>query len=215
MNTNVPNLIAIVSELLGAWLFTHGGNLLNLARQPSITFQILGAQKALVRALKTKHATQKYRLIFHASLIAQATLKLKGMTILDIQYDILEKTIDNYSLGLRNRVRLVNISLDDSTKEMIFHHTVTILTPLIIGTFFGVNTLSSAHVSIVQITKSTLSSGGAWDIAKKCVKAGLYQEYILFDLEDKVKFDGRGNVMTQRDMLRELILKQGVIKEIT
>ncbi|CAI7786985.1 unnamed protein product [Closterium sp. NIES-54] len=40
--------------------------------------QILGAEKALFRALKTKHDTPKYGLIFHASLIGQAPPKLKG-----------------------------------------------------------------------------------------------------------------------------------------
>jgi nucleolar protein 58 len=38
----------------------------------------LGAEKALFRALKTKHATPKYGLIYHASLIGQAAPKNKG-----------------------------------------------------------------------------------------------------------------------------------------
>ena len=40
--------------------------------------QILGAEKALFRALKTKHETPKYGLIYHASLIGQAAPKNKG-----------------------------------------------------------------------------------------------------------------------------------------
>jgi len=40
--------------------------------------QILGAEKALFRALKTKHDTPKYGLIYHASLIGQAAPKHKG-----------------------------------------------------------------------------------------------------------------------------------------
>ena len=39
--------------------------------------QILGAEKALFRALKTKHETPKYGLIYHASLIGQASPKNK------------------------------------------------------------------------------------------------------------------------------------------
>ena len=42
------------------------------------TVQILGAEKALFRALKTKHDTPKYGLIYHASLIGQAAPKNKG-----------------------------------------------------------------------------------------------------------------------------------------
>ncbi|KAJ4702934.1 Nucleolar protein like [Melia azedarach] len=74
MNTVAPNLTALVGELVGARLIAHGGSLLNLAKQPGSTVQILGAEKALFRALKTKHATPKYGLIYHASLIAKITL---------------------------------------------------------------------------------------------------------------------------------------------
>merc|ERR1712129_81899 len=42
------------------------------------TVQILGAEKALFRALKTKHDTPKYGLIYHASLVGQAEPKHKG-----------------------------------------------------------------------------------------------------------------------------------------
>ncbi|GKF77511.1 probable nucleolar protein 5-2, partial [Tanacetum coccineum] len=57
MNSIAPNLTALVGELVGARLIAHGGSLLNLAKQPGSTVQILGAEKALYRALKTKHAT--------------------------------------------------------------------------------------------------------------------------------------------------------------
>lgn len=51
---------------------------MTLAKSPASTIQILGAEKALFRALKTKHATPKYGLIFHASLVGQASPKNKG-----------------------------------------------------------------------------------------------------------------------------------------
>jgi len=51
---------------------------MNLAKSPASTIQILGAEKALFRALKTKHDTPKYGLIYHASLVGQATGKNKG-----------------------------------------------------------------------------------------------------------------------------------------
>ena len=73
-----PNLTALVGELVGARLIAHAGSLLNLAKHPASTVQILGAEKALFRALKTKHDTPKYGLIFHASLVGQAPQKLKG-----------------------------------------------------------------------------------------------------------------------------------------
>lgn len=78
MNAIAPNLTILVGELVGARLISHAGSLMNLAKQPASTVQILGAEKALFRALKTKHDTPKYGLIYHASLIGQATPKNKG-----------------------------------------------------------------------------------------------------------------------------------------
>ncbi|XP_059652624.1 probable nucleolar protein 5-2 [Cornus florida] len=113
MNTIAPNLTALVGELVGARLIAHGGSLLNLAKQPGSTVQILGAEKALFRALKTKHATPKYGLIYHASLIGQAAPKHKGKisrslaakTALAIRYDALGDSVDN-TMGLENRAKL-------------------------------------------------------------------------------------------------------------
>jgi len=78
MNAIAPNLTILVGELVGARLISHAGSLMNLAKQPASTVQILGAEKALFRALKTKHDTPKYGLIYHASLVGQATPKNKG-----------------------------------------------------------------------------------------------------------------------------------------
>ncbi|KAF8803955.1 Nop domain-containing protein [Phlegmacium glaucopus] len=78
MNAIAPNLTVLVGELVGARLISHAGSLLSLAKHPASTVQILGAEKALFRALKTKHDTPKYGLIYHASLIGQAPPKLKG-----------------------------------------------------------------------------------------------------------------------------------------
>lgn len=78
MNAIAPNLTVLVGELVGARLIAHAGSLMNLAKQPASTVQILGAEKALFRALKTKSDTPKYGLIYHASLVGQAAPKNKG-----------------------------------------------------------------------------------------------------------------------------------------
>lgn len=78
MEAIAPNLTHLVGDLVGARLIAHAGSLMNLAKSPASTIQILGAEKALFRALKTKHDTPKYGLIYHASLIGQATGKNKG-----------------------------------------------------------------------------------------------------------------------------------------
>ena len=54
-----PNLTVLVGELVGARLIAHAGSLVNLAKAPASTVQILGAEKALFRALKTKHEVRQ------------------------------------------------------------------------------------------------------------------------------------------------------------
>ncbi|KAF5363982.1 hypothetical protein D9756_000948 [Leucocoprinus leucothites] len=119
MSAIAPNLTALVGELVGARLISHAGSLLSLAKHPASTVQILGAEKALFRALKTKHDTPKYGLIYHASLIGQAPPKLKGKmarmvatkAALSIRVDALtdaegksEET--SATIGIENRTKL-------------------------------------------------------------------------------------------------------------
>ncbi|KAJ0890455.1 putative Nop domain, helix hairpin bin domain superfamily, Nop domain superfamily protein [Helianthus annuus] len=78
MGDIAPNLAALIGEVVGARLISHAGSLTNLAKCPSSTLQILGAEKALFRALKTKGNTPKYGLIFHSSFIGRASAKNKG-----------------------------------------------------------------------------------------------------------------------------------------
>jgi nucleolar protein 58 len=54
------------------------GSLMSLAKYPASTVQILGAEKALFRALKTKQDTPKYGIIYHAQLVSQTSQKHKG-----------------------------------------------------------------------------------------------------------------------------------------
>ncbi|WVR08982.1 nucleolar protein 58 [Kwoniella sp. DSM 27419] len=119
MQAIAPNLTALVGELVGARLISHAGSLMNLAKHPASTVQILGAEKALFRALKTKHDTPKYGLIYHASLIGQAPQKLKGKmarmvatkAALSIRVDALSDAesrsdVTAAEVGISNRVKL-------------------------------------------------------------------------------------------------------------
>ncbi|KAK3147240.1 hypothetical protein QOZ80_3BG0279900 [Eleusine coracana subsp. coracana] len=78
MNDIAPNLTSLIGEVVGARLISHAGSLSNLAKCAASTLQILGAEKALFRALKTKGNTPKYGLIFHSSFIGRASTKNKG-----------------------------------------------------------------------------------------------------------------------------------------
>jgi nucleolar protein 56 len=61
MNLCAPSLTALLGERIGARLISHAGSLTNLSKYPASTVQILGAEKALFRALKTKGNTPKVR----------------------------------------------------------------------------------------------------------------------------------------------------------
>uniref|UniRef100_A0A8C5Q170 Nucleolar protein 56 n=1 Tax=Leptobrachium leishanense TaxID=445787 RepID=A0A8C5Q170_9ANUR len=78
MNQVAPSLSALIGEVVGARLISHAGSLTNLAKYPASTVQILGAEKALFRALKTRGNTPKYGLIFHSTFIGRAATKNKG-----------------------------------------------------------------------------------------------------------------------------------------
>jgi len=105
-----PNLTEMVGVLIGARLIARAGNLMNLAKYPASTVQILGAEKALFRSLKTKQATPKYGLLYHASVVGHATAKNKGKisrvlaakTSLAVRVDALGET-DHVTIGLKAR----------------------------------------------------------------------------------------------------------------
>ncbi|CAE6479930.1 unnamed protein product [Rhizoctonia solani] len=78
MNLVAPSLTSLIGERVGARLISHAGSLTNLSKYPASTVQILGAEKALFRALKTKGNTPKYGLIYHSSFIGRAGAKHKG-----------------------------------------------------------------------------------------------------------------------------------------
>lgn len=78
MHAVAPNLAALIGEQVGARLIAHAGSLTSLAKYPASTVQILGAEKALFRALKTKGKTPKYGLLYHSTYIGRAKQKNKG-----------------------------------------------------------------------------------------------------------------------------------------
>lgn len=71
-------LLVVVSKMSRITCVWFSGSLINLAKHPASTVQILGAEKALFRALKTKKDTPKYGLIFHTTLVGQTSTVNKG-----------------------------------------------------------------------------------------------------------------------------------------
>eukprot|EP00485_Elphidium_margaritaceum_P005741 CAMPEP_0202689416 /NCGR_PEP_ID=MMETSP1385-20130828/4685_1 /ASSEMBLY_ACC=CAM_ASM_000861 /TAXON_ID=933848 /ORGANISM="Elphidium margaritaceum" /LENGTH=669 /DNA_ID=CAMNT_0049344547 /DNA_START=53 /DNA_END=2062 /DNA_ORIENTATION=- len=80
MECCAPNLTALMGQQVGARLISKAGSLIKLAKYPASTLQILGAEKALFRALKSKGKcnTPKYGLIYNSTFIMKAKDKNKG-----------------------------------------------------------------------------------------------------------------------------------------
>ncbi|MCX8188570.1 MAG: hypothetical protein N3F64_02570 [Nitrososphaeria archaeon] len=69
MENIAPNLTKILGPTIGARLMAKAGGLEELAKLPSSTIQILGAEKAIFRALKTGAKPPKHGIIFQHSLV--------------------------------------------------------------------------------------------------------------------------------------------------
>ncbi|MEM3725772.1 MAG: C/D box methylation guide ribonucleoprotein complex aNOP56 subunit [Candidatus Bathyarchaeia archaeon] len=78
MEEVAPNTKALVGSLLGARLIAIAGGLTNLARRPASTIQVLGAEKALFRSLKTGTRPPKHGIIFQHTLLHEAKKWQRG-----------------------------------------------------------------------------------------------------------------------------------------
>ena len=125
-----PNTSALVGETVTARLISHSGSLSTLAKYPASTIQILGAEKALFRALKTRSATPKYGLLYHSSFIGKAKMKNKGKIsrylanklAMCSRIDAFSKDVSNdYGNELRNQIdeRLKYLDTGDKPRKNI------------------------------------------------------------------------------------------------
>jgi nucleolar protein 56 len=78
MEEVAPNTKAVAGALLGARLIAVAGSLQNLAMKPASTIQVLGAEKALFRSLKTGARPPKHGLIFQHALLHDAKRWQRG-----------------------------------------------------------------------------------------------------------------------------------------
>jgi len=71
MNKELPNITAVLGAAVGARILAHAGSLKRLSSIPASTIQILGAEKALFRSLKTGANPPKHGILFqHATVHA-------------------------------------------------------------------------------------------------------------------------------------------------
>ena len=80
--------------------------------------------------------------------------------------------------------KCIALSTQASLREMIAPGVLVILTPVLVGTFFGVEAvaglLTGAIVSSVQLAISMSNTGGAWDNAKKYTEKGELNGWFAF-----------------------------------
>ena len=102
MESIAPNLRLLVGSTLGAKLISHAGGIKRLAMYPSSTVQIMGAEKALFRHLKSGDRPPKYGLIYQHPQVRGAkwwnrgkiARMLAGKISLAARRDIFTKTLD-------------------------------------------------------------------------------------------------------------------------
>ncbi|WXG45828.1 MAG: C/D box methylation guide ribonucleoprotein complex aNOP56 subunit [Candidatus Atabeyarchaeum deiterrae] len=78
MKEVAPNLTGLAGPMIGARLISLAGGLEELSRLPASTVQVLGAEKALFRALKTGANPPKHGIIFQHPLIHRAAWWHRG-----------------------------------------------------------------------------------------------------------------------------------------
>jgi nucleolar protein 56 len=78
METVAPNVKALAGPMIGARLISLAGSLKELARKPSSTIQVFGAEKALFRSLKTGADPPKHGIIYRVPEINTAPFWQRG-----------------------------------------------------------------------------------------------------------------------------------------
>ena len=112
-----PNLRELAGSLLAARLIASAGGLEKLAKKPSSTIQLIGAEKALFRFLRGRGKSPKYGLLFMHPLVQNAPLKKRGRVarILASKLSIAAK-MDYY--GGKNISEKLKRDMKDKIKRM-------------------------------------------------------------------------------------------------
>ena len=101
MKVIAPNLGAILGTAVGARILSKAGSLKKLASMPASTIQIMGAEKALFRALKTGTAPPKHGILFQHPIVHAAPRWQRGKMARAIAAKAaIAARVDMYGAGL-------------------------------------------------------------------------------------------------------------------
>ena len=119
MHEIAPNLSAILGSAVGARILGRAGSLKKMASMPASTIQVLGAEKALFRALKTGSQPPKHGLLFQHAMVHAAPRWQRGKIARAVAAKaVIAARVDVYGEGL-NQTLLdkLNIRVDEIGKK--------------------------------------------------------------------------------------------------
>ena len=119
MNANAPNLSAILGATVGARILRKAGSLKRVATLPASTIQVLGAEKALFRSLKTGSQPPKHGLLFQHAMVHAAPRWQRGKVARAIAAKaVIAARVDVYGKGLNETLlEKLNIRVDEIGKK--------------------------------------------------------------------------------------------------
>ena len=122
MEILAPNLKNMLTAIIGARLIAKAGSMLRLAQMPSSTIQIIGAEKALFRALKTGTRPPKHGLIFQHPSVNSAPKWQRGKIARALSSKIaIAVRIDVYRKGGLDNSLLDKLTKRIETIQKIYH----------------------------------------------------------------------------------------------
>ena len=119
METIAPNLSAILGTAVGARILGRAGSLKRLASLPASTIQVLGAEKALFRSLKTGSQPPKHGLLFQHAMVHAAPRWQRGKIARAIAAKaVIAARVDVYGEGLNTTLlEKLNVRVDEIGKK--------------------------------------------------------------------------------------------------
>ncbi len=105
MKETAPNLSQITGVVLGARLLSTAGGLKHLAAMPSGSIQVMGAEKAMVKHLRSNAPSPKHGIIFSHPALNTAPFRLRGKIARSFAAAVsLSARTDYYSGGLNPKI---------------------------------------------------------------------------------------------------------------
>ncbi len=119
MQRIAPNLTIILGAAVGARMLGRAGSLKRLALLPASTIQVLGAEKALFRSLKTGAQPPKHGLLFQHAAVHAAPRWQRGKIARAVAAKtVIAARVDVYGEGVNSTLlEKLNIRVDEISKK--------------------------------------------------------------------------------------------------